>query len=211
MYYLCSENKGADQLRRYHEADLRLCFRICKSRFSHNEALIFQVQSGNLQAMYPGSKQNGGIPIIVTPADDIIEEGHNLSYDPEDSVYGQEEDAKAAKSLEDQIVELEKEYERKTEEQNHISATVQEEAPKGVKLESQQENKDAAKKGGCSCVKAFAITFFSVFLTVAVGVCVVMFSDIQHPIMNDLRTHLHFLEPTRDYILDQYNSVFKKS
>ena len=30
-YYLCSENKGADQLRGYREADLRLCFRICKT------------------------------------------------------------------------------------------------------------------------------------------------------------------------------------
>ena len=30
MYYPCSENKGADQLRGYPEADLRLCFRICK-------------------------------------------------------------------------------------------------------------------------------------------------------------------------------------
>ena len=30
LYYLCSENKGADQLRGYQEADLRLCFRICK-------------------------------------------------------------------------------------------------------------------------------------------------------------------------------------
>ena len=28
LYYPCSENKGADQLRGYHEADLRLCFRI---------------------------------------------------------------------------------------------------------------------------------------------------------------------------------------
>ena len=28
--YLCSENKGADQLRGYHKADLHLCFRICK-------------------------------------------------------------------------------------------------------------------------------------------------------------------------------------
>ena len=28
--YLCSENKGVDQLRGYREADLRLCFRICK-------------------------------------------------------------------------------------------------------------------------------------------------------------------------------------
>ena len=29
LYYLCSENKGADQLRGYCEAALRLCFRIC--------------------------------------------------------------------------------------------------------------------------------------------------------------------------------------
>ena len=31
LYYLCSENKGADQLCGYREADLRLCFRICKT------------------------------------------------------------------------------------------------------------------------------------------------------------------------------------
>ena len=30
LYYPCSENKGADQLRGYREADLRLCFRICR-------------------------------------------------------------------------------------------------------------------------------------------------------------------------------------
>ena len=30
LCYPCSENKGADQLRGYREADLRLCFRICK-------------------------------------------------------------------------------------------------------------------------------------------------------------------------------------
>ena len=30
MYYPCGENKGADQLRSYCEADLRLCFRLCK-------------------------------------------------------------------------------------------------------------------------------------------------------------------------------------
>ena len=29
MYYPCSENNGADQLRGHREADLRLCFRIC--------------------------------------------------------------------------------------------------------------------------------------------------------------------------------------
>ena len=30
-YYPSCENKGADQLRGYREADLRLCFRICKT------------------------------------------------------------------------------------------------------------------------------------------------------------------------------------
>ena len=29
LYYPSSENKDADQLRGYREADLRLCFRIC--------------------------------------------------------------------------------------------------------------------------------------------------------------------------------------
>ena len=29
---ICSENIGADQLRGYREADLRLCFRICKKQ-----------------------------------------------------------------------------------------------------------------------------------------------------------------------------------
>ena len=29
LYYPYSENKGADQLRSYRAADLRLCFRIC--------------------------------------------------------------------------------------------------------------------------------------------------------------------------------------
>ena len=30
LYYPSSENKGADQLRGYREADLRLCFRLCR-------------------------------------------------------------------------------------------------------------------------------------------------------------------------------------
>ena len=43
LYYPCSENKGTDQLCGYRTADLRLCFRICKSRFSHDAAQIFAV------------------------------------------------------------------------------------------------------------------------------------------------------------------------
>ena len=46
LYYLCSENKGVGQLRDYREADLRLCFRICKNPVSYNEAHIFQTAGG---------------------------------------------------------------------------------------------------------------------------------------------------------------------
>ena len=40
LYYPCSENKGADQLRSYCEADLRLCFRLCRLLVSHAAAHV---------------------------------------------------------------------------------------------------------------------------------------------------------------------------
>ena len=43
LYYLCSESKGADQLRGYREADLRLCFRICKKTGFLMTRLILQI------------------------------------------------------------------------------------------------------------------------------------------------------------------------
>ena len=48
-YYPCSENKGADQLRGYREADLHLCFQICKipvfSRRGSNNTSSFYMSS----------------------------------------------------------------------------------------------------------------------------------------------------------------------
>ena len=42
MYYPSSENKGADQLRGYREADLRLCFRKCRNPvFSRRGSIYF--------------------------------------------------------------------------------------------------------------------------------------------------------------------------
>ena len=38
LYYLCSENKGADQLRSYCPADLCLCFRISKKQLTYDAA-----------------------------------------------------------------------------------------------------------------------------------------------------------------------------
>ena len=50
--YLCSENKGADQLRGYREADLRLCFRICKNP-------DFSRRGSNKSTHTPSIKGNG--------------------------------------------------------------------------------------------------------------------------------------------------------
>ena len=41
LYYLCSENKCVDQLRGCREADLRLCFRICKKPLFSRRGSIF--------------------------------------------------------------------------------------------------------------------------------------------------------------------------
>ena len=59
MYYLCSENKGADQLRGYREADLRLCFRICKT-------LVFALRGSNI-AVITASKDNDAMANSVDP------------------------------------------------------------------------------------------------------------------------------------------------
>ena len=50
LHYLCSENKGADQLRGYREADLRLCFRICKKP-------VFSRRGSNILSLLETQKQ----------------------------------------------------------------------------------------------------------------------------------------------------------
>ena len=51
LYYLCSENKGADQLRGYREADLRICFCICKKMvFVRRGSFVFIVLDFNQPA-----------------------------------------------------------------------------------------------------------------------------------------------------------------
>ena len=48
MYYPCSENKGADQLRSYCEGDLRICFRIGKNHvFSRCGSNYNKTNDGN--------------------------------------------------------------------------------------------------------------------------------------------------------------------
>ena len=44
LYYLCVENKGADQLLGYRAAELHLCFRICKKQVFSNVAHLMIIK-----------------------------------------------------------------------------------------------------------------------------------------------------------------------
>ena len=94
MYYPCSENKGADQLRGYREADLRLCFRLCRLLVSHEAAHVYMRNLPFGSTVYPGfwidlPENNLGayclLCCMVTPMDD--EDSHSLSaaQDPDRS------------------------------------------------------------------------------------------------------------------------------
>ena len=52
MHYPSSENKGADQLRGHREADLRLCFCICKNPvFSSRGSYVKADMSSTIQVL----------------------------------------------------------------------------------------------------------------------------------------------------------------
>ena len=57
LYYTCSENKGADQLRVCREADLRLCFRLCR-------LLIFPCSGSIMKRLYYSRNVNKGTDLL---------------------------------------------------------------------------------------------------------------------------------------------------
>ena len=72
LYYLCSENRGADQLRGDIEADLRLCVRICKKP-------VFSRRGGSAVAWWlttqtPDPEVGGSRPTRVKPCC-VLEQG----------------------------------------------------------------------------------------------------------------------------------------
>ena len=52
LYYPCSENKGADQLRSYCEADLRLWFRICRLLVFHEPAKLISMRTAYVRTIF---------------------------------------------------------------------------------------------------------------------------------------------------------------
>ena len=65
LYYLCSENKGADQLRGYCEADLRLCFRICKNLVFSWRGSYYTIKFANIKGVDQQSDLHLGCPHML--------------------------------------------------------------------------------------------------------------------------------------------------
>ena len=69
MYYPSSENKGADQLRGYREADLRHCFSHMKNRwFSHDVAHMSEARKSEIcisQTTHVFQARFQAIPLVI--------------------------------------------------------------------------------------------------------------------------------------------------
>ena len=83
LYYPSSENKGADQLRGYREADLRLCFRICKTLvFSRSGSFVFYCCS-SCQTTFSGNNFDFGTSTSIEVRRPVSEY-HNTLKDCEE-------------------------------------------------------------------------------------------------------------------------------
>jgi hypothetical protein len=163
------------------------------------------------------------------PNNTVIEEyspegqGQEKVMDSDD----EEEEVKIT-SLEDQIKDLEEEIERKSsfsgsyqpEEENQDTPVVMETTvPKTSNnvqsspqagshvVNSTKSGPEAAPSSGGGCCRMFLFTFFFVFLTVTVTAIALMSSNLEHPLLTQLRLHLQFVNPVRDYITDRVQSL----
>ena len=74
MYYPCSENKGPDQLRGYREADLRLCFRICRLLvFPMRRLIRFEKKKSVVRGFYDKSIRLYDIEVDSQVGLDVVE------------------------------------------------------------------------------------------------------------------------------------------
>lgn len=156
--------------------------------------------------------------------EDSVQRAQPDSDDDEDEV--EENEAKKT-SLEDQIKDLEEEIERKSsfsgsyqpeenvQEEIVIKETVVPKASNNVQSTPNSENHvgnstksvtEEPQSGGGGCCRVFLLTFFFIFLTLTVTAIALLNSSLDHPLLTQLRQHVQFLNPARDYVMHRMNS-----
>ena len=173
-------------------------------------------------------KTNGAIPTISldesllpyepeqTIIDDLIEESSApiIERHPDTP-----EEITSRVSLEQQLRDLEEEVARKesfsksnhveepiTEENitsNNVQPTNNIESVKGVN----SNQVSPAPPKGVSCCRVFMYTFFFLCLTLTVVIVVLVHSDIKHPLLDQVKQQVKFIDPVRDYLLHSMQLV----
>lgn len=177
---------------------------------SQEEVIIEDIKpqtASSVEAHVP-HKENGGIPTLVL--EDSIELAQ--AYEPEISVLETGGDISPKPSLDEQIKELEEQWDRIRSEPNHVGPLESTPAkPQNAANKTESGNPSGAlkKPAGISCCRILLYTFFFVFLTLTVLTVLLLNSNIEHPLVTELHEHFAFVIPVRDYIHDRMHSVFQ--
>lgn len=172
------------------------------------EAFIERSQVAAASATLPPPlKQNGSIPVAASIEQPTDLDVTRSSYNPDQTMEEEEEeeDQGSRPSLEEQILQLEEEITRTKApqaEQNHA------EVARSPGAKAPAASASPAKKSG-GCCRVFTLAFLSLMLVLVILFVVLFFTPLQHPILTSMRKELHFLEPTRDFILKQVAAAKK--
>ncbi|XP_056021884.1 FERM domain-containing protein 5-like isoform X3 [Ostrea edulis] len=163
------------------------------------------------------------------PNNTVIEEQSPEGQGQENVPDSDDEEEEVKKpSLEDQIKDLEEEIERKSsfsgsyqpeEEDQDTPIVMETTVPKASNnvqsspltgshvVNSTKSTPEVAPSSGGGCCRMFLFTFFFVFLTLTVTAIALLSSNLEHPLLTQLRLHLQFVDPVREYIMDRIHSI----
>ncbi|XP_046574416.1 FERM domain-containing protein 5-like isoform X11 [Haliotis rubra] len=165
-----------------------------------------------VSASAPGQKTpvNGSVPVdpsfLETSTDSMP------SYQPNMTMDDDEEDDKTPKpSLDEQIKQLEQQYEKITSDQNHITPGGKVGASPKAAPASTGTSKSPPKSSMCAtCCKVLTYSILFAVLLMAVTVVVLFYTKLDHPLLDEGRKQLQFLEPVKHYIDDSVEAIASK-
>ncbi|XP_050402558.1 FERM domain-containing protein 5 isoform X33 [Patella vulgata] len=167
------------------------------------------IEAGNqrlVQASTPIRKENGSAVSSALRNDNL---DITLPYNPNMTQDEDDDDNQPRTSLDDQIKQLEDQYSKLQSEPNNV------ELPDGVAEQTKAgtTGKSTVAKGGKSgcatCCKALFISLFFVAILATVTFYILFYSEINHPIVNDLRKQTIFLEPVKAFVDDKITIIKK--
>ncbi|XP_046350854.2 FERM domain-containing protein 5-like isoform X15 [Haliotis rufescens] len=165
-----------------------------------------------VSASAPGQKTpvNGSVPVDSSFLETSIDS--MPSYQPNMTMDDEEEDERTPKpSLDEQIKQLEEQYEKITSDQNHIApgGKVGGAAPKANPAPT-SSSKSPPKSMCATCCKVLTYSILFAVLLMVVTFVVLFYTKFDHPLLDEGRKQLQFLEPVKHYIDDSVEAIANK-